>query len=109
MTLINAQEASLLCEQCQSITDPKRILILYSLNERPHNVSELAAHLDLPQSTVSRHLRKLLNCGAVTSVREGPAVVYSLADSRLIEVMDIMRGVMLESLQRRAQLVDAFS
>ncbi len=109
MSGITAQEASLLCEHCQSITDPKRILILYTLHERPHNVSELAAHLDLPQSTVSRHLRKLLHSGAVSSVRKGPAVVYSLVDKRLIEVMDIMRGVLLESLQRRAQLVNIVS
>ena len=44
---------------CQALADPKRILILYALSEGPKNVSELTEALDVPQPTVSRHLKVL--------------------------------------------------
>ncbi len=109
MVAISLDEAALLCDQCQSITDPKRILILYALNERERNVTELAEELRFPQSTVSRHMQKLVNCGTVRGERNGPAVIYSLTDPRLIDVMNIMRTVLVDTLRRRAELVDLIS
>ena len=44
---------------CQAVADPKRILIIYALHDHPRNVSTLAADLEIPQPTVSRHLRVL--------------------------------------------------
>lgn len=107
MAPISLDEANLLHSQCcQAIADPKRIMIVYALHEQERNVSELAEHLDLPQSTVSRHLKELLNRGMVRSRREGPAVIYSLSDARIIEALEIMRHVLLDNLRRQAQLVE---
>jgi ArsR family transcriptional regulator len=39
---------------CRALGDPKRIQMLYALDEQPRNVSALAAALDIPQPTVSR-------------------------------------------------------
>ncbi|NIW49404.1 MAG: metalloregulator ArsR/SmtB family transcription factor, partial [Gammaproteobacteria bacterium] len=44
---------------CSGLADPNRILILYKLAEAPHNVSDLASSLEIPQPTVSRHLKVL--------------------------------------------------
>ena len=110
MTDVTANEANLLhSECCQAIADPKRIRIVYALHERERNVSELADSLDLPQSTVSRHLKQLLNRGMVESRRDGPSVIYSLTDGRLIQALDIMRQVLADNLRRRAQLVEIVS
>ena len=110
MTDVTINEANLLhSECCQAIADPKRIRIVYALHERERNVSELAETLDLPQSTVSRHLKQLLNRGMVESRRDGPSVIYSLTDGRLIQALDIMRQVLADSLRRRAQLVKIVS
>ena len=46
-------------EICQALSDPTRIFILYELHEAPRNVGELGEALDLPQSTISRHLKVL--------------------------------------------------
>ena len=43
-----------------------------------HRVGELAAHLDLAQSTVSKHLACLKECGLVTSRPQGRASLFSL-------------------------------
>jgi ArsR family transcriptional regulator len=110
MKKLGSGEAHLLHSQCcQAISDPKRILIVYTLHAGERNVSDLAKHLGLPQSTVSRHLKELLNRGMVASRRDGPSVIYSLTDERLIDALDIMRQVLADSLRRQAQLVDVIS
>lgn len=92
---------------CQALADPKRILILYALDEQPRHVSALAEALDIPQPTVSRHLRVLRQQSLVATEREGAAVVYRLTDHRIIEVLDTMQAVMFDALQRRSELRDA--
>lgn len=54
-----------------------RMLLLLDRNEL--TVSELCAVLQLPQSTVSRHLKTLLDAGWVVSRREGTSRYYTLA------------------------------
>jgi ArsR family transcriptional regulator len=81
--------------------DPKRILILYALYERPRHVSLLADDLHMPQPTVSRHLKILRQRALVTAFREGLAVVYHLADSRIIEILNGMRLILRDALSRQ--------
>jgi DNA-binding transcriptional ArsR family regulator len=89
---------------CSSLADPNRILLLYTLNHAPCNVSELARELDLPQSTVSRHLRVLREGGLVSGQRDGHSVIYKLADERVIEALDILRSLLAASLKRQGAL-----
>lgn len=89
---------------CQALADPKRILILYTLNEQPYHVTALAEELSLPQPTVSRHLRVLHQSGLVKKQRDGSAVYYSLADNRVIKALDIIRSVMVDALTQQSEL-----
>lgn len=90
---------------CQALGDPKRLNILYALNERPRNVSQLAVDLDMPQPTVSRHLQVLRERHLVVAEREGAAVVYHLAEPRVIDVLDTMRQILRDSLARQTGLI----
>jgi len=90
---------------CQALGDPKRILILYALKEKPRHVSALADDLGLPQPTVSRHLRVLRQQALVTTERQGPAVVYQLADERMIGVINKMREILRDSLARQSEIL----
>lgn len=58
--------------------DPSRIAILRHLALGEHRVVDLTAHIGLAQSTVSKHLMCLRDCGLVTARPEGRATVYSL-------------------------------
>lgn len=91
---------------CQALSDPKRILILYALAERPRHVNDLAADLELPQPTVSRHLRILRQQSLVSSEREGAWVMYRLTDSRIIQVLNVMRQVMFDALKRKTAVLN---
>ena len=89
---------------CQALADPKRILILYALADGPRNVTELTEALDVPQPTVSRHLKVLRERRLVTTERDGATVRYSLADARVIEALDSLRTVLLGTLNQQAEL-----
>jgi ArsR family transcriptional regulator, cadmium/lead-responsive transcriptional repressor len=58
--------------------DPSRVAILRHLLLGEHNVAELTRHLGLAQSTVSKHLACLRDCGLVESRPAGRASVFSL-------------------------------
>ncbi|MBT3240338.1 MAG: winged helix-turn-helix transcriptional regulator [Chloroflexi bacterium] len=94
---------------CNGLADPNRILILYALAEKPTNVSNLANNLGIPQPTISRHLKVLRERHMVTAERDGKAVIYQLADRRIIEALDLMRNVMSDSLENQANLVNNFN
>lgn len=65
----------------QSLSEEIRLRILGLLIERGELcVCDLIAVLQLPQSTVSRHLAHLKNAGWLTDRRVGVWIHYSLAD-----------------------------
>jgi DNA-binding transcriptional ArsR family regulator len=59
--------------------DVSRLAILAHLMLGEHRVRDLTEHLGLAQSTVSEHLRCLLDCGLVQVRPQGRSSVYSLA------------------------------
>jgi len=59
-------------------SDPSRLAILRHLALGEHRVTDLTAHIGLAQSTVSKHLACLKDCGLVTSRPEGRASMFSL-------------------------------
>ncbi len=79
---------------CFALADPKRVLMLYALEAGPRCVGELAADLGLPQPAVSRHLRVLRERALVSVDRRGSSSYYALADHRMIEAVDLLRGVL---------------
>lgn len=59
-------------------SDPSRLAIVRHLSLGEHRVVDLTAHLGLAQSTVSKHLACLKDCGLVTSRPHGRASLWSL-------------------------------
>jgi ArsR family transcriptional regulator len=90
---------------CSAFSDPTRILILYALNDQPHNVTELVNELGANQSTISRHLKVLRDHGLVQTTRQGTCITYTLVDTRLIKALDILRTVLHDNLTFKANLV----
>jgi ArsR family transcriptional regulator len=102
------QEVELLHSRiCYALADPKRVLLLYILSKGSHCVSELVEALQVPQSTVSRHLRVLRERRLVETERQGTAVYYTLADRRVIEALDLLRGILVTQLAASADLAQS--
>lgn len=68
----------------RGMSDPSRVAILRHLLLGEHNVAELTAHLGLAQSTVSKHLACLRDCGLVDSRPAGRASVFSLTHPKAV-------------------------
>lgn len=62
-----------------ALADATRSRMLLLLDRRELTVSELCAVLQLPQSTVSRHLKTLGDAGWVASRRDGTSRYYTLS------------------------------
>lgn len=99
---ITQLEASL----CFALADPVRILMLYALDERPRNVSELSLLLTLSQPSTSRHLKVLRERGLVTADRQGVNIIYQLTDRRLIQALDLLRSVLHDQIAHQVGLLE---
>lgn len=102
------QEVDLLHKRiCYALGDPKRVLLLYALSQGPQCVNELVGMLDVPQSTVSRHLSVLRERGLVSTERQGTSVYYTLTDRRVIEALDLLRAILATQLAAEASLTQS--
>lgn len=84
-------------DQLKALGDETRLRILALLAERELCVCEILAVLELPQSTVSRHLAILRRAGWVLDRRQGSWMYY-----RLVEGDDFHRPLLATLLQRLA-------
>lgn len=66
-------------DRLSALADPTRSRLLLLLELRELSVSELCAVVQLPQSTVSRHLKVLTDEGWVSCRADGPSRHYRLA------------------------------
>lgn len=71
----------------RSLADPARLMIVRRLAAGPARVTDLTSGLGLAQSTVSKHLACLRDCGLVTSEPVGRASVFQLAQPALGDML----------------------
>jgi ArsR family transcriptional regulator len=90
---------------CSALADPRRILLLYAMADGPQNVSDLANIIGINQPAASRHLKILRERGLVDAVRVGANVEYNLADTRLIDALNLLRSVLKDRLEYQANLL----
>ncbi len=107
--------------------DPLRARLLLVLDGQTLSVGELCDILQLPQSTVSRHLKTLVAGGWAHARREGTSRLYALSadelDAPAAELWRLVKGQLLETpgvaqdqarlarvlAERRARSADYFS
>lgn len=72
----------------KALGDPHRIAILHLLAAAgvPVCVVDVERHIDLAQSTISHHLKTLLDAGVITRERRGRWSYYSIVDDRVAQL-----------------------
>jgi len=78
----------------KALAEPVRVKIIKMLEVRELCVCEIQTALDIPQPTVSKHLKVLEESGLVESRREGLWINYQLAANS----ESVYAGSMLENL-----------
>ena len=94
-------------DQLSILSDPTRSRLLHVLENRELTVTELCAALQLPQSTVSRHLKILSDDGWVVSRADGTSRYYRLQtalDEAARQLWEIVRDQVSESSAGRQDL-----
>lgn len=81
--MIMTASAPTIFDRMSALSDTTRSRLLLVLEEHELTVSELCAVLQLPQSTVSRHLKVLADEGWVVSHAEGTSRRYRMLPDRL--------------------------
>lgn len=85
MKQTSAHSPDRLLARISSLADAARLRMLHLLEQQELAVSELADVLQMPQSSVSRHLKLLAGEGWVVSRGEGTANFYRMANGELPE------------------------
>ncbi|MDX9788523.1 MAG: metalloregulator ArsR/SmtB family transcription factor [Desulfobacterales bacterium] len=83
------------------LSDGNRLRILVLISNGRKSVSAIVEELELSQPLVSHHLKELKRSLMVKVEREGPFVYYELADSRILNVLQILSDVATDLLAGR--------
>lgn len=101
---LRSEVAKTYAEFCKGLGNTSRLLIVYALAEHSMNVGMLAKTVGLSQSTTSHNLKTLLDQGVVHAKRDGQNVLYTLADVRLVQALDMLWVTMADQLGYKATL-----
>jgi DNA-binding transcriptional ArsR family regulator len=94
------REVRLLAKLLDGFANPVRLSALLLLSRSGEmSVGELVDAIGVPQPRVSDHLRCLAWCGYVRARREGTKVFYSIADERVLGVLELGEGILSDNLE----------
>ncbi len=89
---------------CRVFSDPKRLRIMWGLQEGERTVSDLANLVGCSLPNVSQHLRIMRQQGMVVTRREGRSVYYRIANPKFLLGCKMVREGLLEELQKRSAI-----
>ena len=78
------------CKILKALSHPDRLKIVIGLYHDECNVSACQKKMNLPQSTISQHLRTIREAGICISMRKGNRVCYKVIDEFAIEIIKII-------------------
>ena len=98
---LSPEQLDLVADRFRVLGEPARLRILNALRKDEKNVTELVAATGFSQANLSKHLQLLLRLGFVERRKEGVSSYYSLADSDVFRLCDIMCGRLERELRER--------
>ena len=80
-------------KQLEALGNPTRLAIYSALLQAGHNgspVGEIRNMLDIPASTLSHHIAKLVHAGLLTQERESRSLVCRVDNANMDELMEYL-------------------
>lgn len=84
---VEPEQIQHLSKMFKALGDPTRLRILYLLGEGEMMATKIAEELGLEQSAVSHQLKKLFELRLVKKRKERNTVIYSQADSHVLQIL----------------------
>ncbi len=95
-----SEEMCLLARFFNGFANSTRLSILLLLSRQGETkVGDLVQELGAPQPRISDHLRCLSWCGYVKVRREGRNAYYSIADDRVLQVLNLGEAMLRDNLE----------
>lgn len=95
-----SEDMCLLAKFFNGFANSTRLSILLLLADRGEmRVGDLVSELDAPQPRISDHLRCLAHCGYVEARRDGRRAYYSIADERVLEMLNLGESMVRDNLE----------
>ena len=88
-------DIDLLASALKIIADPKRLRILYLLNEGSLCLCELEYILDLSQPTITHHVKKLKEVGIIRLEKDGRWTISKLLDNKILEHLTALHKILI--------------
>ena len=95
-------------EVSKTLAHPIRLAILHCLKDGEKTVNELTQTIGASQSNISQHLALMRQRQIVKTRKSGSNIYYSVASPKISRACDIVREVLLEQLNRRQEIADAY-
>ncbi len=80
----------LIAGRFRMLSEPTRLKILNTLNEKEMSVTELVAATGASQANISKHLGILLHAGIVSRRKEGLTANYRVSDPTIFDLCDLV-------------------
>jgi DNA-binding transcriptional ArsR family regulator len=87
---LTPQALRMVAARFKLLSEPARLALLNALMLGEETVNGLVEATGLTQANVSKHLALLADAGFVARRKEGLYVIYSIADSSVFELCDLM-------------------
>lgn len=92
-------------EYFKTLGHPARIRVLELLRDRPMSVSEMQPDVGIESSHLSQQLAVLRRAGVVASERDGNAMIYSVVDSQIFDLLQVAKEIITRSLTSAGDLL----
>ncbi|MEJ7863267.1 MAG: metalloregulator ArsR/SmtB family transcription factor [Pyrinomonadaceae bacterium] len=98
---INDEALTMIASRFRVLSDPMRLKILHTLDDKEMNVSDLVEAIGAGQANVSKHLGVMLDAAIVSRRKEGLNSFYKVSDETIFELCDVVCARLKEQLESR--------
>jgi len=74
----------------KAIADPTRLEIIEFLKKGEKCQCEIHPELEKSQSTISQHLKILIDCGIIEMRRDGQKKIYSIKEPDILQMIELI-------------------
>lgn len=89
----------------KTLAHPARIRVLELLRDGERSVGDLIPQVGLEASHLSQQLGILRRANILKTRKEGSTVFYSVADTRIFELLEVAKAILTGSLAESGQLL----
>ena len=94
-------------EILKALAQPTRLKIIDFLRDGERCVCEIFPAIGEEQSNTSRHLNMMLAAGVLSRRKDGLKIYYAIKHPEILEIIDIVTGIMRLEISGRHQLLKA--